>query len=116
MNTQEVKTVGCRKAWIAFVAAFSCLLIYVMACVMSPPGWSPDSSKIAILVTPPGEGDNPKEFAIFVYDIAADSRTLLDEVKADGVLSAPALVIDGVVKAAGKIPKPKELKKWIIGD
>ncbi len=109
MNTQEVKTVSCRKAWIAFVAAFSCLLIYVMACVMSPPGWSPDSSKIAILVTPPGEGDNPKEFAIFVYDIAAGSRTLLDEVKADGVLSAPAWSPDGKSIAYYKVePGPSE--------
>jgi small redox-active disulfide protein 2 len=33
-----------------------------------------------------------------------------------GVLSTPALVIDGVVKVAGKIPKPEEIKKWIIRD
>jgi small redox-active disulfide protein 2 len=30
-----------------------------------------------------------------------------------GVLSTPALVIDGVVKVAGKIPKVDEIKKWI---
>jgi len=109
MNTQENKTVGCRKAWIAFVAASSCLLIYVMACVMSPAGWSPDSSKIAILVTPPGEGDNPKEFAIFVYDTATGARTLLDEVKADGVLSAPAWSPDGKWIAYYKVePSPSE--------
>jgi len=30
-----------------------------------------------------------------------------------GVLSTPALVIDGVVKVAGKIPKVEEIKGWI---
>lgn len=99
MSAQEVKIVGCRKAWIAFVAALSCLLIYVLACVLSPVGWSPDSSKIAILVTPPhgekSEEPDPDIFAIFTYDIVTGDRVLLDEVKADGVLSAPAWSPDG---------------------
>jgi small redox-active disulfide protein 2 len=30
-----------------------------------------------------------------------------------GVLSTPALVIDGVVKTAGKLPKAEEIKEWI---
>ncbi len=30
-----------------------------------------------------------------------------------GVLSTPALVIDGVVKAAGKVPKVEEIREWI---
>ena len=30
-----------------------------------------------------------------------------------GVLSTPALVIDGVVKVAGKVPKAEEIKGWI---
>ena len=30
-----------------------------------------------------------------------------------GVLSTPALVIDGVVKTAGKLPKAEEIKAWI---
>ena len=30
-----------------------------------------------------------------------------------GVLSTPALVIDGVVKAAGKVPNVDEIKEWI---
>jgi len=96
MSAQEVKIVGCRKAWIAFVAALSCLLIYVLACVLSPVGWSPDSSKIAILVTPYGEDpQKPNIFAIFTYDIATGDRVRLDEVKADGALSAPAWSPDG---------------------
>ncbi len=30
-----------------------------------------------------------------------------------GVLSTPALVIDGLVKTAGKLPKAEEIKEWI---
>jgi protein-disulfide isomerase len=30
-----------------------------------------------------------------------------------GVMITPALVVDGVVKVAGKIPKVEEIKEWI---
>jgi len=30
-----------------------------------------------------------------------------------GVMITPALVVDGVVKAAGKVPKVEEIKEWI---
>jgi small redox-active disulfide protein 2 len=30
-----------------------------------------------------------------------------------GVLSTPALAIDGVVKVAGKVPKVEDIKEWI---
>ncbi|HUL23232.1 MAG TPA: thioredoxin family protein [Thermodesulfobacteriota bacterium] len=30
-----------------------------------------------------------------------------------GVLSTPALVIDGLVKVAGKVPKVEDIKEWI---
>ncbi len=30
-----------------------------------------------------------------------------------GVLITPALVVDGVVKVAGKVPKVEEIKDWI---
>jgi small redox-active disulfide protein 2 len=36
-----------------------------------------------------------------------------EELTSYGVLSIPALVIDGVVKAMGRIPKTEEIKKWI---
>jgi small redox-active disulfide protein 2 len=36
-----------------------------------------------------------------------------EELTSYGVLSMPALVIDGVVKATGRIPKIEEIKKWI---
>lgn len=31
-----------------------------------------------------------------------------------GVMSTPALVVDGDIKAAGRIPNPEEIKKWIF--
>jgi len=30
-----------------------------------------------------------------------------------GVLITPALVVDGVVKVSGKVPKVEEIKEWI---
>ena len=30
-----------------------------------------------------------------------------------GVMSTPALVVDGVVKVAGKVPKVEEIKEWL---
>ncbi|OHD67925.1 MAG: hypothetical protein A2W19_06665 [Spirochaetes bacterium RBG_16_49_21] len=30
-----------------------------------------------------------------------------------GVMATPALVVDGVVKVAGKLPAKDEIKKWI---
>ena len=30
-----------------------------------------------------------------------------------GVLITPALVVDGVIKVAGKVPKVEEIKEWI---
>lgn len=93
MNAQETEKVGYSKALIALIAAVSCFLIYALACVLSPVTWSPDSSKIAILVTPPG--DEPDNFAIFTYDIATGERVLLDSVEKNGALSAPAWSPDG---------------------
>jgi small redox-active disulfide protein 2 len=30
-----------------------------------------------------------------------------------GVMTTPAILIDGEIKAAGRIPAPDEIKKWI---
>jgi small redox-active disulfide protein 2 len=37
----------------------------------------------------------------------------IQKIMSYGVLSTPALVIDGVVKVAGKLPKIEEIEKWI---
>jgi Tol biopolymer transport system component len=93
MDTQKTEKAGHSKALIASIAAVSCLALYILACVMSPVTWSPDSSRIALLVTPPG--DNPDTFAIFTYDIATGEHLLLDKAKKEGVLSVPAWSPDG---------------------
>jgi Tol biopolymer transport system component len=112
MDTQKMthaigtENVGHRKALIASVAAVSCLVIYVLACVMSPVTWSPDSSQIALLVTPPG--DNPDTFAVFTYDIAAGKHLLLDKAQKEGALSVPAWSPDGKWIAYYKVEPPKK--------
>jgi len=37
----------------------------------------------------------------------------IKKIMAYGVLSTPALVIDGTVKVAGKVPKVEDIKEWI---
>ena len=37
----------------------------------------------------------------------------IQKIMSHGVLSTPALAIDGVVKVAGKVPKVEEIKEWI---
>jgi small redox-active disulfide protein 2 len=37
----------------------------------------------------------------------------IEKIMGYGILSSPALVIDGKVKAAGKVPKVEEIKEWI---
>ncbi len=37
----------------------------------------------------------------------------IKKIAAYGVMSTPALVVDGVVKVAGKVPRPDEIKQWI---
>ena len=38
-----------------------------------------------------------------------DIKTITDY----GVMITPALVVDGVVKVAGKVPKMEEIKEWM---
>ena len=37
----------------------------------------------------------------------------IQKIMSYGVLSTPALVVDGVVKMTGKVPKVNEIKEWI---
>ena len=89
MDMQETAKACYRKAVVALAVGVSVLSIYILACVSSPVAWSPDSSKIALLVTPPG--NDFEIFAIFSYDVATGERILLDKVVGEGgALSAPA--------------------------
>lgn len=49
------------------------------------------------------------------YGIAADIESVreLDEVWRHGVTTTPALIINGEVKSAGRLPMPIEIEAWI---
>ncbi|GAB4300477.1 MAG: thioredoxin family protein [Myxococcota bacterium] len=38
----------------------------------------------------------------------------IDEIMSYGVMSTPALIIDGEVKSSGRLPKVSEIAVWII--
>ena len=37
----------------------------------------------------------------------------IQKIMAYGVMSTPALVVDGVVKVTGRVPKVEQIKEWI---
>ena len=39
--------------------------------------------------------------------------TELEKILGYGVMSMPALVVDGSIKASGRIPEVQEIKKWL---
>ncbi len=52
-----------------------------------------------------------------VAEMGADANvekvTDMMQIAGYGVFSTPAVVVDGVVKCAGKVPKKEEIKQWI---
>ncbi len=38
----------------------------------------------------------------------------IDKIISFGVMMTPAVVINGVVKASGRIPNTEEIKKWVL--
>jgi len=52
-----------------------------------------------------------------VAEMGADAKVESNRHDADcrirRVFSTPAVVVDGVVKCAGKVPKKEEIKQWI---
>jgi small redox-active disulfide protein 2 len=41
--------------------------------------------------------------------------TDIDAIMALGVMTTPALVVDGTIKSAGRLPSPTEIKEWLKG-
>ena len=39
--------------------------------------------------------------------------TELEKILGYGVMSLPALVVDGSIKASGRVPEVQEIKKWL---
>ena len=54
-----------------------------------------------------------------VADLDIDTQVLyitdMEQIMQAGVMSTPALIIDGKIKSTGRVPKPKEIKKMIAG-
>ena len=50
------------------------------------------------------------------FDLAADMESVhdLDEIWRFGVTKTPALIINGTVKCAGRMPSPAEIEEWIL--
>jgi small redox-active disulfide protein 2 len=46
-------------------------------------------------------------------EAAVEHVTDLKEIMKYGVLSTPALVLNGKVKCAGRVPSPEEIKTWL---
>ena len=106
MKPVNPRRVFVRNAWWAVMAALLCMVVYILGCVLSKPAWSPDSSQVALLVTPPQ--DDPNLHAILTYDIKTGKHRLLDHVPADGVLSGPAWSPDGKWIAYYRVEPPAD--------
>lgn len=54
--------------------------------------------------------------ALAELGVAADVEKVTDikRIMSYGILSTPGLVIDGKVKSSGHIPRPEEIKAWIL--
>ena len=54
--------------------------------------------------------------ALAELNVAADVEKVTDikQIMAYGILSTPGLVINGKVKSSGRIPRPEEIKTWIL--
>ena len=48
-------------------------------------------------------------------NVEVEKVTDLKEIMSYGILSTPGLVIDGVVKSAGSVPKDEQLLAWMRG-
>lgn len=46
-------------------------------------------------------------------DVNIEKVSDMMQIAGYGVFSTPAIVVDGVVKCAGKVPKKEEIRQWI---
>ncbi|HEY3398627.1 MAG TPA: thioredoxin family protein [Armatimonadota bacterium] len=48
-------------------------------------------------------------------DVEVEKVSEIREIVKAGVLTTPAVAVDGVVKLAGRVPTPDEVKAWLTG-
>lgn len=46
-------------------------------------------------------------------EATVEKVTDMQEILSLGVLSTPAIVVDGAVKAVGRLPSPEEIRQWL---
>lgn len=46
-------------------------------------------------------------------DISVEKNSDIREMMKAGILSTPAVVIDGVLKSSGRVPSKEEIESWI---
>lgn len=63
-----------------------------------------------------GEVEKRVKNALAELSIAADVEKISDikKMMSYGILGTPGLVINGQIKCAGRIPRPEEIKAWIL--
>ena len=62
------------------------------------------------------ELENRTMNALAEINVPADVEKVTDikKIMEYGILSTPGLVINGKVKSSGRIPRPEEIKAWIL--
>jgi small redox-active disulfide protein 2 len=48
-------------------------------------------------------------------DVVVEKVTDLQAMVKAGIMATPAVAVDGVTKATGRVPKAEELRQWIAG-
>ena len=51
--------------------------------------------------------------ALSIGDVMVEHVTEIDKIIEFGVMSTPALVVDGEVKSTGRVPNTEEIKEWL---
>jgi small redox-active disulfide protein 2 len=58
-------------------------------------------------------GETEKAIAASGVPVELSKVERIDEIMKYGVMMTPAIVVDGEVKASGRIPKAEEIVRWI---
>ncbi len=48
-----------------------------------------------------------------IGEVSVEKVTDYQAIAQAGIMSTPAVAIDGVVKVVGRVPKPNEVKQWL---
>ncbi|MCF8019299.1 Thioredoxin [Petrocella atlantisensis] len=60
------------------------------------------------------EANTKKALAELNIEATVEKVTDMKEIIGYGVMSTPALVVDGTLKVMGRVPKPSEIKEYLV--